>query len=294
MAHILVIGGGISGCTAAQELARRGQQVTILEKSERIGGKAREFGCKASDVCNNCGVCLAGGLWEDVESHSGISVLTSANIVDVAGCKGDFTAVYDSPKGRKTLNGISAIVVAAGFERACARSFASLEFNSSDGIISGFELEKLIAGRTKNIILPNKCTSVAFLQCIGSRDIQGKALYCSRVCCAYATRAAKVLKYVYPGIQITFFHMDLQYIRQGSYYEEMNKAGIEFIRCKPVMIPRGAPLRWSMKTRTTEMCVSGSLTSSYCQKAYALLKTRKSSRSFACWASTKTGSPLRP
>ncbi len=241
MAHILVIGGGLSGCAAALELAAGGQDVIIIEKAPRIGGKVFEFGCKASEGCNNCGVCLTGGLWESVEHNDRIQVLTDTRITDAAGGKGDFCVAFEGPKGRGLISEISAVIVAIGFERAGGASFSNLQLEGTSNVISGFELEKIMLGRKKESVLPENYSSIAFIQCFGSRDVQEKAFYCSRVCCAYSTRMAKVLKHCYPELKITFFYMDMQYVKQGKYYEEMRQEGIEFIRCRPVMIKGGAP-----------------------------------------------------
>src|SRR5438128_1350671 len=43
MPHALVIGGGIGGLTAANELVERGFRVTVLEKRGVAGGKARSI-----------------------------------------------------------------------------------------------------------------------------------------------------------------------------------------------------------------------------------------------------------
>ena len=40
---VLIIGGGIAGLTAAHELKDRGFQVTVYEREETFGGKARSF-----------------------------------------------------------------------------------------------------------------------------------------------------------------------------------------------------------------------------------------------------------
>jgi heterodisulfide reductase subunit A len=239
MAHIVIIGGGVSGCAAARELAERGQRVTILEKSARIGGNAREYGCKASASCNNCGVCLTGDLWDAVENNASIELLTETSLVDVSGSKGDFCVVYDGPQGRDSLPGVAAVIVAVGFERATGESFASLEFMESGSVISGFELEKRMLGRTREGVMPESISSIAFLQCFGSRDVQEKAFYCSKVCCAYSTRSAKALKYINPDIRITFFHMDLQFVNQAKYYDELRREGIEFIKTRPIKIRSG-------------------------------------------------------
>jgi glutamate synthase (NADPH/NADH) small chain len=40
---VAVIGGGISGISAALELDRKGFQVTIYEKSEQLGGRLWDY-----------------------------------------------------------------------------------------------------------------------------------------------------------------------------------------------------------------------------------------------------------
>lgn len=43
MVEVLVLGGGVGGLSAAHELTERGFDVTVVEKRERFGGKARSF-----------------------------------------------------------------------------------------------------------------------------------------------------------------------------------------------------------------------------------------------------------
>ena len=42
--HVIVLGGGVAGMSAAHELAERNFQVTVLDKGRIAGGKARSFG----------------------------------------------------------------------------------------------------------------------------------------------------------------------------------------------------------------------------------------------------------
>jgi heterodisulfide reductase subunit A len=243
IANVLIVGGGLSGCTAALEIANGGHKAVIVEKSAEIGGKVRHYGCKAASACNNCGLCLPGDLWEAVENHPGINILTCSVLVDLAGSRGEFTAVVKKRGDgvHKVLTGISRVIVSVGFERASASSSAHLEFSGSQNIISGYQLERYISGRGRNDLLPDFPASVAFIQCFGSRDVQEAALYCSRVCCGYSTRSARVLKHYYPDIRISFFYMDLQYVEGDSYYETLVSEGFEFIRSRPVKIKAGKP-----------------------------------------------------
>lgn len=239
MSCVLIIGGGITGITAATELANGGQEVIVLETASDIGGKVREYGCKAAGKCLNCGVCLSGGLWEAAENNPRIQIHTNTKILDITGVKGNFSVTCTGPRGRGKIRDIAYIVVAVGFELSAGRNAAGLELADRSGVISGHDLEKLLHLRRKDTVLPENVSSVAFIQCCGSRDIQEKADYCSRVCCAYSTRAARALKSIHSDIKVTFFFMDLQRVENGPYYDALTGEGFEFIRCRPVKIQPG-------------------------------------------------------
>ncbi len=241
--HILVIGGGLAGCTAALELANGGLRVTILEKCGEIGGKVRKYGCKATDRCNNCGLCLAGDLWNQVESHENISIVTEGRLSDLQGSKGDFFVTWKNGKSARRLEGITDIIISAGFEEFSAVSSGSLELRRGDNILCGRQIEELFSQRTENRIFAECPKSIAFIQCFGSRDVQEKADYCSRVCCGYSTRMARVLRKIYPELEIVFFYMDLQRVESGEYFNCLNRDGMEFIRSRPVKIKSGKPCR---------------------------------------------------
>lgn len=46
MSNISVIGSGFSGLSAAAFLAKEGHKVSVFEKNESIGGRARQFKAK--------------------------------------------------------------------------------------------------------------------------------------------------------------------------------------------------------------------------------------------------------
>lgn len=241
MASVLVIGGGLAGCTAALELAQNDRNVIIVEKSVTIGGKVRSYGCKATDRCNRCGLCLVGDLWDQVERHENIEILTGAQVVDIMGTKGRFTVIVKTHGYADTISNLDHIVVSTGFDEFATLSSGSLEFEESKYIITGSELERLLSNRGKYHLFPNPPASVGFIQCFGSRDIQEKAAYCSRICCGYSIRAAKVFREYYPDIKITFFYMDFQEVEGQDCFDDLIRDNFEFIRCRPVSIKAGRP-----------------------------------------------------
>ena len=223
MARVLVIGAGISGCTVAYALAVSGALVTLVEKSDLVGGKVRTYGCKAIDgKCQNCGVCLTAGLWDKVHSHKNIEVCLNTVVNDIAG--------YD------------AVVVSTGFESHSKGLSSHLHIDGTAGIITGTTIEELMLDRTLTNLFEKPPESVAFIQCVGSRDQNEGGIYCSKVCCSYSTRAAKVIRSYYPESKIVFFYMEMQIVEGGDYYAGLRELGIDFIKCRPLKVTGGTPV----------------------------------------------------
>ena len=226
----------------ASRLAEYGAEVILVEKSPHIGGKVCLYGCKAVDgKCNNCGVCLTCGLWDKALRNQNIRVLTNSLVKDVTGKPGDFTAAVEGAQGVRYFEKLDAIVVSTGFESQINGISAHLHIEGAEGLMTGLQLEEQLLKRTRTQLFDSAPNSVAFIQCFGSRDEKEGGLYCSRVCCSYSTRAAKVLRSYYPECDITFFYMELQNVKSGNYYAELTELGMEFVKCRPLKITGGRP-----------------------------------------------------
>ena len=96
--RVLVIGGGIAGATAAHRLSEAGSQVHLIEKQAGIGGRAIEMGCKATDTCLRCNVCVANDLLRTVAASDDIHLHTRTELVKLdSGTNGSrFTATLAS------------------------------------------------------------------------------------------------------------------------------------------------------------------------------------------------------
>jgi len=247
LAQILVIGAGLAGCTVAKQLADHGSSVILIEKSHHIGGKVINYGCKAIEQCQNCGVCLTGKLWQNVSDHPRIQIMFNTIIEDVTGKQGDFTVSIKRNDPDKSpeyllLYNITYIAVCTGFENQPNNKSSHLHIEGTAGIITGSQIEEIMLNRTSTVLFEKTPENIAFIQCVGSRDQNENGLYCSRVCCSYSTRAAKVTQQYYPECKITFFYMELQNVESGNYYAGLQKLGIEFIECRPLKITGGNPV----------------------------------------------------
>ena len=134
---------------------------------------------------------------------------------------------------------VGAIIVTTGFDLFDARMKEEYGFGLYDNVVTGLALERLLSAsgptgghvvRPSDGKIPKK---VAFIQCVGSRDEKSGNLYCSRVCCMYATKEAQLVKEHVPGVDVTIYYMDIRAF--GKAFEEFyqrakNEFGIKYIK----------------------------------------------------------------
>jgi len=136
---------------------------------------------------------------------------------------------------------VGVIIVATGFDLFDARRREECGFGLYDNVITGLSLERLlnISGPTGGRVvrpsdgkIPKK---VAFIQCVGPRDEKSGNLYCSKVCCMYATKEAELLKKQIWGVDVTIYHMDFRAFIKGFeefYHRAKSEFGIKYVKGK--------------------------------------------------------------
>lgn len=148
-------------------------------------------------------------------------------------------AVHFDEKPRQLELSVGAIIVATGFEVFDARKKEALGYGRYPRVLTGLDLERML-NHDGSIKLPSngkEPQNIAFIQCVGSRDEYIGNGYCSQVCCKYAMRFARLLRYQNPEARVTIFYIDLQTAGKGfgDFYEEC-KESIRFVRGIPVEI----------------------------------------------------------
>ncbi len=97
--NILVIGGGITGISAAIDAAKAGYDVTIVEKEPHIGGYAAKMRKQlpVDDPYEELIPPIINAKIDELENHSNITVKTNTVVARIAGEPGNFTVTLKKP-----------------------------------------------------------------------------------------------------------------------------------------------------------------------------------------------------
>ena len=156
-------------------------------------------------------------------------------------CKNN--AVNFQQKRKRGKVNVGAIVITAGYEvfKPLKGPYGYGEFKN---VVTSIEYERITnsTGPTGGEILrrsdyrvPHK---IAWIQCVGSRDLKFGRSYCSAFCCTYAIKQALVTKDHHPNIETVIFHNDIRTFGKG--FEDLfNRAlsrGVRFVRSRPPLL----------------------------------------------------------
>jgi heterodisulfide reductase subunit A len=93
----LVIGGGIAGIQAALDLADRGVEVHLVERSPSIGGVMAQLDKTFPTM--DCSICILAPKMIECSGHPNITLHTLSEVREVRGSAGDFRVkVVENPR----------------------------------------------------------------------------------------------------------------------------------------------------------------------------------------------------
>ncbi len=215
----LIVGGGLAGLTAALTIAEQGYEAVLVERTDELGGNARDL-YFTEDGANPAEYVEL--LISKVDKEPLITVFTNAQVVETKGACGHFTTtILAGDESREIVHGVT--IVAVG-----GREYEPDEYHygSHPRVITRKTFESLLALRPEEI---KKYSRVVMIQCVGSREPDH--LYCSRVCCTGAVKNSLKLKSLNPGVQVSILYRDLRtFGLRESYYRQARIKGVRFFQ----------------------------------------------------------------
>jgi quinone-modifying oxidoreductase subunit QmoB len=226
---LLVVGGGVTGMSAALAAAETGYEVVLVEKQAQLGGFLREvkkqFPTRApyTEAASD-GIAAKASA---VAAHPRIKLYCSSKIAKTEGQPGMFDVTLETPSGTSSER-VGAIILASGWKPYDTAKLAPLGYGLPN-VVTNVELEQMAAG--KGIARPSDGKPVQralFVQCAGSREAEHLP-YCSSVCCMTTLKQMEYVREQNPTAEIFVVYRDM--ITPGpyeKYYQKLQEQPLNF------------------------------------------------------------------
>ncbi|MFP3927719.1 MAG: FAD-dependent oxidoreductase, partial [Desulfobacteraceae bacterium] len=152
-------------------------------------------------------------------------------------------AVVHDQYPRQAVLQVGSIVLAPGFSAFNPRSFDTYSYAKHPNVITSMEFERILSASGPfegHLVRPSdhkEPKKIAWLQCVGSRDINRcDHGYCSSVCCMYAIKEAVIAKeHSKEDLDAAIFFMDMR--THGKDFERYyrnaeDEQGVRFVRSR--------------------------------------------------------------
>ncbi len=234
--RILVVGGGISGISAALGVAGAGYEVLLVEKTSALGGWVSTLHRKlpSREPYARPRENDMDDLVYQVETSPHITVFLNATLLRTSGAPGQFSVDIATRTGATSTENVGAIIQATGFSRYDANQLPELGYGKSANVVDHTQLEEMARqSNGKGMVRPSDggaVESVVFVQCAGQRsDKPGHLPYCSGYCCNVSIKQAMYFKDQNPQVDTNIIYTDLRVPGNGEdFYRAAQLKGVAF------------------------------------------------------------------
>ena len=220
----LVVGGGISGMSAAMEIAKKGFKVHLVEKEDKLGGQLNSI-YKINFDRIDSKQFLEEKL-NELHKMKNITIYFNSKVADIKGSIGDFKVIVRNIFGDKENNlNVGVIITATGAYEYKPEGWYN--YGKNDKVMTQLELSE----KLENNELKDGETFV-FIHCVGSRQPEGGngVTYCSLICCSESIRHALYVKEKCPNSNIYVLYRDIRVGTDEEKYYWKAREDINYIR----------------------------------------------------------------
>jgi quinone-modifying oxidoreductase, subunit QmoB len=228
---ILVVGGGVTGLTAALEVAKAGYKAVLVEKEAELGGFQKKVVDRVTSPYKEVTPNDVAQLADAVKANANIKVYTGAKVEAIVGGPCVFEVTIKQ-NGTTADHRIGSIVMAAGWQPYDPANLdPKLGYGQSPNVITNVQFEEM-AGKLARPSDGKGLKNVAFLQCAGQRD-PDRLAYCSSACCLTSLKQAILIKKEDPDANVFIVYKEMRTPGQSEdFYRAAQEAGVIFVRCQ--------------------------------------------------------------
>ncbi len=223
----LVIGGGITGISAALEIAGAGKKVYLVEKTDALGGIAAKLDL-TFPYLESARQMLKPRI-KQVQLHKLIDIFLNASIEEITGYVGNFTSKIRLKGLEKELQ-FGNIIVATGLQPFNPASIPEYGYGKLPDIVTSLQLEEMLIQGNVITSKGKEPKNIVIIHCVGSRSAKYHP-YCSRTCCSTALKYANQLLSVLPDSNIYELYADMRTFGKGceEFYSDSSHRKILFL-----------------------------------------------------------------
>jgi len=146
---------------------------------------------------------------------------------------------HDMVPVKRTID-VGSVVLALGLDTFDPGLKKQFGYGRLANVVTSLEFERILSASgpfSGQVVRPfdkKHPQKVAWIQCVGSRDVSCGNDFCSSVCCMYATKEAIIAREHDSTIEPTIFYMDIRAFGKefDAYYERArDEYGVRYIRC---------------------------------------------------------------
>jgi heterodisulfide reductase subunit A2 len=208
----LVLGGGVTGMTAAVELAEAGQQVYLVERGSRLGGNLARVDLTAPHL--DSARDIVEELVARVQRLPGIRVLLESELLELKGFIGNYHPKVRTPDGEVFELEVGSAVICTGAKEFDAARASRYGYGRLPDVITSFELEAMLRKGRIETKAGKRPRFVSIIHCVGSRSHEFHR-GCSRVCCASALKYVHQIKSALPDAYVADLYTDMNAFGKG-------------------------------------------------------------------------------
>jgi heterodisulfide reductase subunit A-like polyferredoxin len=232
----LIIGGGISGMTAAINIGNQGFETILVERENKLGGNLTHLNLiyptqqKASKFMEE--------KIELVSNNEKIRVFLNSSIEKLEGSLGNYHVKICSQE--KEINfDVGTIIVATGSKEFKPQGL--FQYNEENKqVITQLELEERLKEGKRDML--DKIEHITIIMCVNARQ-KGGYSYCSNICCSNTIKNINILKKLKPELKIIVLFRELHMAKKEfEQYVSKRKKIADYLKYDLTNIPHIAKI----------------------------------------------------